>query len=90
MKVRELVSQLQLGYLPDDEVIVAYWDKETVENYGAPKMTDDAWSEVITRYENGEWHFQSSAAADFVDIAKEVVAELAEEEKEAEGKNVGD
>jgi hypothetical protein len=88
MKVRDLVNQLQMGYLPDDEVIVAYWDKETVENYGAPKMTNDAWSEVITRYENGEWHFQSSAAADFVEIAKEVVVEL--DEEEAEGKNVGD
>jgi len=90
VKVRDLVNQLQMNYLPDDEVIVAYWDKDMVESYGAPKMTDDAWSEVITRYEDGEWHFQSSAAEDFAHLAERVVAELVDEEEEAEGKNVGD
>ena len=53
-------------------------------------MTDDAWSEVITRYEDGEWHFQSSAAEDFAHLAEQVVVELVDEEEEAEGKNVGD
>ena len=32
MKVRDLVNQLQMNYLPDDEVIVAYWDKDMVES----------------------------------------------------------
>jgi hypothetical protein len=79
MKVRELVSQLQLGYLPDDEVIVAYWDKETIERYGSGwggktdlKLTDDQWGEVVNSYENGEWHWQGSAAEDFVEIASRV------------------
>jgi hypothetical protein len=80
VKVRELVSQLQLGYLPDDEVIVAYWDKETVEGYGSGwsgkkdlKLTDEQWFDVVENYEHGEWGWQSSAANDFLDIANEVV-----------------
>lgn len=82
MKVRELVSQLQLGYLPDDEVIVAYWDKETVERNGSGwtkevdlVLTDEQWGELVRRYENGEWSWQSSASNDFLDIAKEVIDE---------------
>ena len=80
MKVRELVSQLQLGYLPDDEVIVAYWDKETIERYGSGwtkksdlALTDEQWFDVVAKYEDGEWSWQISAAEDFLDIANEVV-----------------
>ncbi len=80
MKVRELVSQLQLSYLPDDEVIVAYWDKETVERYGSGwtkeadlSLTDEQWFDVVAKYEDGEWSWQSSAADDFLDIANEVI-----------------
>jgi hypothetical protein len=40
MKVKDLIEQLQ-AYDGEQELIVAYWDKETVEGYGAPKkMTD--------------------------------------------------
>lgn len=80
MKVKELVSQLQLSYLPDDEVIVAYWDKETVERYGSGwtkkadlALTDEQWFDVVAKYEDGEWSWQSSAADGFLDIANEVV-----------------
>ena len=80
MKVRELVSQLQLSYLPDDEVIVAYWDKETIERYGSGwtkkadlALTDEQWFDVVAKYEDGEWSWQSSAADDFLDIANEVI-----------------
>jgi len=40
--------------------------------YGAPDLTDSEWREVVSTYENGEWHFQSSAAEDFVEIASQV------------------
>ena len=32
MKVKELLEQLA-EYQPDDELIVAYWDRETIEGY---------------------------------------------------------
>jgi hypothetical protein len=80
MKVKTLIEQLQ-EYDGEQELIVAYWDKETVEGYGAPKMKDLDWSAVIDRYDDGEWHWQGSAADDFVQIAHEVMAEADEDEK---------
>jgi hypothetical protein len=79
VKVKDLIEQLK-AYDGEDELIVAYWDKETVEGYGAPKMSDEDWSYVIEQYEDGEWHFQSSAAEDFVEIAQRVMAEADEDE----------
>ena len=73
-----MIEQLK-AYDGEDELIVAYWDKETVEGYGAPKMTKEDWSLVIERYDDGEWHFQSSAAEDFVEIARGVIAEADED-----------
>lgn len=75
MKVKELLEQLA-QYQPDDELIVAYWDKETIEGYTDDlTLTLDQWSEVVFQYENGEYHWQSSAAEDFVDLANKVVGE---------------
>jgi hypothetical protein len=75
MKVRELVSQLQLNYLPDDEIIVAYWDKETIENYGSPELSKTQWSLVVDDYESGEWGWQNTAAEEFVEIAERIVGD---------------
>lgn len=77
MKVRDLLKQLR-EYDGEVELIVAYWDKETVEGYmdiDEPDLTDSQWVEVVESYENGEWHWQSSAAEDFVQIAKNVLDE---------------
>jgi hypothetical protein len=75
MKVKELLEQLE-AYEPDTELIVAYWDKATVEGYqNGLFITDEQWSDVVETYENGEWHFQGSAAEDFVEIAQQVVSD---------------
>jgi hypothetical protein len=79
MKVKTLIEQLK-AYDGEDELIVAYWDKQTVEGYGAPKMTDLDWSAVIDRYDDGEWHWQGSAGDDFVQIAHGVMAEAKADE----------
>jgi hypothetical protein len=79
VKVKDLIEQLK-SYDGEDELIVAYWDKETVIDYGSPDwpgeenltLTDEQWSEVVDTYEAGEWHWQSSASEDFVEIANEV------------------
>mgnify|MGYP000867861803 CR=1 FL=1 len=80
MKVKNLIEQLQT-YAPDTELIVAYWDKETVEGYGTgcqdkpdTVLTDDQWLDVVEKYDDGEWHWQSSAAQDFADMVRDVVA----------------
>ena len=74
MKVKDLIEQLQ-AYDGEDELIVCYWDKATVQGYGSPEVTDEEWGYVVERYEDGEWHFQSSAAEDFVEMVQEVVSE---------------
>ena len=81
MKVKNLIEQLQ-AYTPDTELIVAYWDKETVEGYASGWgeqdrfiLSETQWSMVVDTYDNGEWHFQSSAAEDFVEIAEKVVGD---------------
>lgn len=77
MKVSALIEQLK-AYDGEVELIVAYWDKETVEGYmdiDDPDLTDEQWSDVVSEYEDGEWHWQSSAAEDFVQIAKNALDE---------------
>ena len=73
MKVQDLLEQLE-AYEPETELIVAYWDKETIESYGAPTMNEDQWKQVVEDYEDGEWHWQGSAGDDFVEIAEKVIA----------------
>jgi arabinogalactan endo-1,4-beta-galactosidase len=79
VKVKELIEQLK-AYDGEQELLVAYWDKETVEGYGSGwtketdlSLTDEQWSELVRRYGDGEWSWQSSAADDFLDLAKEVL-----------------
>ena len=74
MRVSKLVEYLQRDYAPETELIVAYWDKETVENYAEDlSLTDDQWSDVVDKYDDGEYFWQSSAAENLVDLAHEVV-----------------
>jgi len=72
MKVSALIEQLK-DYTPETELIVAFWDKETIEGYGNPKLTEDQWSQVVSTYENGEWYWQGSASEDFEEIVAGVV-----------------
>jgi len=75
MRVKELLEQLE-KYQPDDELIVAYWDRETVEGYEEDLLlTLDQWSDVVFQYENREFYWQNSAAEDFVELAREAVGE---------------
>ena len=73
MLIKELIEQLQRYYQPEDNLIVAYWDKSTVEAYRSKEeMTEDDWSEVVAKYEDGEFGWQSDAAEVLVEIVDEV------------------
>jgi hypothetical protein len=77
MKVKNLIEQLT-AYDPNTELLVAYWDKDCIEGYtNGLTFTDEQWEEVVDKYEDGEWNFQSYAADLFVDLANEVVVETA-------------
>lgn len=73
MLVKELIEQLQRHYTPEDNLIVAYWDKGTVVGYSSSQeMTEEDWSEVVAKYEDGEFGWQSDAADSFLDLVAEV------------------
>jgi hypothetical protein len=78
MKVSELVKQLN-EYDPNTELFVAYWTKNTVEEYGTSRvMTDEEWSSAVETLEDGEYYFQSATAEQIVQVAEEVMLETEE------------
>ncbi len=73
MLVKELIEQLKRDYEPEDNLIVGYWDKKTVEGYASEEeMTEYVWTEVVVKYENGEFGWQSDAADSFLQLVEEV------------------
>lgn len=55
MLVKDIIKQLQENYQPDDELIVAYWDKQIVEGFADVVLTDDGWGEVIELLDSQEF-----------------------------------
>jgi len=83
MKVKFLIEQLQAHYDMEDELAVAYWDRETVDSYvdGDQEITEELWYELVQEFENGEWSWQSWAADSFVDSYMELTFELGQFKK---------
>jgi hypothetical protein len=81
MKVSELISQLG-SYDPDQELLVAYWDKEFVETSfdsdESVKITDELWSEAIAKASKAEY-WQSCGSEEICDQVRQLL-------KEGEGK----
>jgi hypothetical protein len=53
MKVSDLIDQLS-QYQPNDQIIVAYWDKETVEVFSEVTLTDEKWIDIVAENEAHE------------------------------------
>lgn len=51
MRVKYLIDQLK-EYDPDDEIIVAYWDKEWFSELLEGDITDDQWLDIVGDGEN--------------------------------------
>ena len=51
MKAKYLIEQLK-KYNPDDEIIVAYWDKEWLDDQCDLEIADDQWQDIIGDGEN--------------------------------------
>lgn len=77
MKVSELIEQLK-SYKPDDELLVAYWDKEFAETAFDSdenvKISDDLWSQAIRRAEQAEF-WQSCGSDEICDQVKQLLDE---------------
>jgi len=46
MRVEYLIDQLK-KYNPDDEIIVAYWDKEWYDDQCELEITDEQWQDIV-------------------------------------------
>jgi hypothetical protein len=77
MKVSELIEQLK-SYKPDDELLVAYWDKEFAETAfdsdESIKISDELWSQAIRRAERAEF-WQSCASEEITDQVIQLIRE---------------
>ena len=51
MRVKHLIDQLK-KYNPDDEIIVAYWDKEWFDDQCDIEIADDQWQDIVGDGEN--------------------------------------
>jgi hypothetical protein len=78
MKISELVERLTANYAPDDEIIVAWWDQETV---GAVAMihdplTDDEWARIVAHHEGTQFAWENHAADALIELVDEYHEEL--------------
>jgi len=56
MIVKDAIKYLKKGYKPNDEIVMAWWDKEMFDG-----IDDDNWSEACDIAEDIDWshaHFQ--------------------------------
>jgi len=51
MRVKYLIEQLK-KYNPDDEIIVAYWDKEWFDDQCDLEINDEQWQDIVLDGEN--------------------------------------
>lgn len=45
MQVKYVIEQLK-DYNPEDEIVIVYWDKETIEMITEP-LTEEQWLDVV-------------------------------------------
>jgi len=55
--VKEVKDALTNTYTDDDEIIVAWWDKEWVETILDRELTDDEWRHILRRSAKMMEHF---------------------------------
>ena len=78
MKVQEIIDRLTRDYTPDTELYVEWWDKEIVESFASVEepLSEDQWTEIVERMEDGERQDQSMIADAFVDMFYEITEEV--------------
>jgi hypothetical protein len=84
MRVKELIEQLNRDLKPDDQIIVAYWDKATVEQYAEVTLTDDQWTDIVAEQNSYESIELERFGETLQDIAMEVGQSIHDEPEEEE------
>ena len=82
MKVRDLIEQLNRDLKPDDQIIVAYWDKATVEQYAEVTLTDDQWTDIVAEQDSYEAIDLERFSETLQEIASEVGQSIDEESED--------
>ena len=73
MKVSQLIEDLS-KYDPEEELIVAYWDKEIVTHLSGEEITPEVWSEAVVDFSEREFSWQSDAFDCIVELIEEASA----------------
>jgi hypothetical protein len=84
MRVKDLIDQLNRDLKPDDQIIVAYWDKVTVEQYAEVTLTDDQWTDIVAEQDADESIELERFGETLQDIAMEVGQSIHDEPEEEE------
>jgi hypothetical protein len=75
MKVKDLIEQLKF-YKPDDELLVAYWDKEFAETAfdsdEGVKISDELWARAVSNA-NAADYWQNCGSDEICDQVKQLV-----------------
>jgi hypothetical protein len=75
MKVKDLIEQLKY-YKPDDELLVAYWDKEFAETAfdsdDNVTISDELWAKAVSNANNADY-WQNCGSDEICDQVKQLV-----------------
>jgi len=75
MKVKDLIEQLKF-YKPDDELLVAYWDKEFAETAfdsdEGVKISEELWAQAVSAA-NAADYWQNCGSDEICDQVKQLV-----------------
>lgn len=63
MKVSEAIAMLSKHYKPEDDIIIAWWDKEGGDFYADKPLTPEAWKDVVDSLEFEESLFEGVSNA---------------------------
>jgi len=51
MKVKELIKQLKKYNNEDDEIIVAYWDKDDIDGWYQDNISNEQWKKLVNKFD---------------------------------------
>ena len=86
MRVSEIITRLSRDYQPDDELLIAWWDRETTSTYDDEigdyaEVPDAVWRVAVGLMDSGPgWGDYASEAihdyiTDYVDHARQQITE---------------
>jgi hypothetical protein len=83
MKVKDLIDRLNRDFNnPDEEILVAYWDKFTVQQYAGVTLSNNQWTDIVAEQEAHDPIQFEQYGEVLQEIADEVGTKYEEEEED--------